>query len=208
MTTWISSTSRQKYSEKVEALSLTTSEAEVVWNIKICNYKYAKPTVSLFRLHSLLLKLPAFSAMDGGITEELFFAGLIGNVRIDSIIPYILKMETGEYNGADAENNSGGGDDAASRETLVLDEGESPAKVYVFENADGEVVPAVSDGDIMWRGSCLGGVCPKIRAYYRAGHNDRSVRIWVVKIRVELWEMIIASTEIIVPCRKWELWFR
>ena len=30
--------------------------------------------------------------------EELFFAGLIGNVQIDSIIPYILRMETAEYN--------------------------------------------------------------------------------------------------------------
>jgi len=29
--------------------------------------------------------------------EELFFAGLIGNVQIDSIIPYILRMETAEY---------------------------------------------------------------------------------------------------------------
>jgi len=25
--------------------------------------------------------------------EELFFAGLIGNVQIDSVIPYIMKME-------------------------------------------------------------------------------------------------------------------
>lgn len=32
------------------------------------------------------------------VTEELFFAGLIGNVQIDSIIPYILKMETTDYN--------------------------------------------------------------------------------------------------------------
>jgi hypothetical protein len=30
--------------------------------------------------------------------EELFFAGLIGSVQIDSIIPYILRMETAEYN--------------------------------------------------------------------------------------------------------------
>uniref|UniRef100_A0A7N6BN41 Nuclear receptor subfamily 2, group C, member 1 n=1 Tax=Anabas testudineus TaxID=64144 RepID=A0A7N6BN41_ANATE len=32
------------------------------------------------------------------VTEELFFAGLIGNVQIDSIIPYILKMESTDYN--------------------------------------------------------------------------------------------------------------
>lgn len=30
--------------------------------------------------------------------EELFFSGLIGSVQIDSIIPYILRMETAEYN--------------------------------------------------------------------------------------------------------------
>uniref|UniRef100_A0A3B3T3Q7 Nuclear receptor subfamily 2, group C, member 1 n=1 Tax=Paramormyrops kingsleyae TaxID=1676925 RepID=A0A3B3T3Q7_9TELE len=30
--------------------------------------------------------------------KELFFAGLIGNVQIDSIIPYILKMESTDYN--------------------------------------------------------------------------------------------------------------
>uniref|UniRef100_A0AAY4DUE4 Nuclear receptor subfamily 2 group C member 1 n=1 Tax=Denticeps clupeoides TaxID=299321 RepID=A0AAY4DUE4_9TELE len=32
------------------------------------------------------------------VTEELFFTGLIGNVQIDSIIPYILKMESTDYN--------------------------------------------------------------------------------------------------------------
>lgn len=30
--------------------------------------------------------------------EELFFAGLIGSVQIDSIIPYILRMEPTQYN--------------------------------------------------------------------------------------------------------------
>lgn len=41
--------------------------------------------------------------MNSSITEELFFTGLIGNVTIDSIIPYILKMETAEYNSQDSE---------------------------------------------------------------------------------------------------------
>lgn len=50
------------------------------------------------RLVRLLLRLPALRALSPEIMEELFFAGLIGNVQIDSIIPYILKMETGEYN--------------------------------------------------------------------------------------------------------------
>lgn len=36
--------------------------------------------------------------MNATITEELFFKGLIGNVRIDSVIPHILKMEPADYN--------------------------------------------------------------------------------------------------------------
>uniref|UniRef100_UPI0035902185 nuclear receptor subfamily 2 group C member 2-like isoform X3 n=1 Tax=Myxine glutinosa TaxID=7769 RepID=UPI0035902185 len=50
------------------------------------------------RLARLLLRLPALRLMSSAITEELFFAGLIGNVQIDSIIPYILRMEAAEYN--------------------------------------------------------------------------------------------------------------
>lgn len=51
------------------------------------------------RLARILVRLPALRLMSSNITEELFFTGLIGNVSIDSIIPYILKMETAEYNG-------------------------------------------------------------------------------------------------------------
>ncbi|XP_057280820.1 nuclear receptor subfamily 2 group C member 1 isoform X3 [Pezoporus wallicus] len=51
-----------------------------------------------YRLSRLLLRLPALRLMSAAITEELFFAGLIGNVQIDSIIPYILRMETTDYN--------------------------------------------------------------------------------------------------------------
>ncbi|KAL4227065.1 Nuclear receptor subfamily 2 group C member 2 [Mactra antiquata] len=50
------------------------------------------------RLAKLLLRLPPLHALQANIMEELFFAGLIGNVQIDSIIPYILRMETAEYN--------------------------------------------------------------------------------------------------------------
>ncbi|XP_052781212.1 orphan steroid hormone receptor 2-like isoform X2 [Mya arenaria] len=50
------------------------------------------------RLSKLLLRLPPLHALQANIMEELFFAGLIGNVQIDSIIPYILRMETAEYN--------------------------------------------------------------------------------------------------------------
>ncbi|XP_031657648.1 nuclear receptor subfamily 2 group C member 1 isoform X8 [Oncorhynchus kisutch] len=51
-----------------------------------------------YRLSKLLLRLPALRLMSSVVTEELFFTGLIGNVQIDSIIPYILKMETTDYN--------------------------------------------------------------------------------------------------------------
>ncbi|CAH1265163.1 NR2C2 [Branchiostoma lanceolatum] len=50
------------------------------------------------RFAKLLLRLPALRLLSPSIMEELFFAGLIGNVQIDSIIPYILRMETADYN--------------------------------------------------------------------------------------------------------------
>ncbi|TNN44110.1 Nuclear receptor subfamily 2 group C member 2 [Liparis tanakae] len=55
-----------------------------------------------YRLTRILTRLPALRLMNSGVTEELFFTGLIGNVSIDSIIPYILKMETAEYNSQDS----------------------------------------------------------------------------------------------------------
>lgn len=55
------------------------------------------------RLTRILTRLPALRLMNSSITEELFFTGLIGNVSIDSIIPYILKMETAEYNSQDSD---------------------------------------------------------------------------------------------------------
>uniref|UniRef100_A0A7N6A5F7 Nuclear receptor subfamily 2, group C, member 2 n=1 Tax=Anabas testudineus TaxID=64144 RepID=A0A7N6A5F7_ANATE len=56
-----------------------------------------------YRLTRILTRLPALRLMNSSITEELFFTGLIGNVSIDSIIPYILKMETAEYNSQDSD---------------------------------------------------------------------------------------------------------
>uniref|UniRef100_A0A3B4UI85 Nuclear receptor subfamily 2, group C, member 2 n=1 Tax=Seriola dumerili TaxID=41447 RepID=A0A3B4UI85_SERDU len=52
-----------------------------------------------YRLTRILTRLPALRLMNSSITEELFFTGLIGNVSIDSIIPYILKMETADISG-------------------------------------------------------------------------------------------------------------
>ncbi|CAG0881879.1 unnamed protein product [Darwinula stevensoni] len=45
------------------------------------------------RMSRLLLRLPALKSLQASLNEELFFAGLIGNVQIHSVIPYILKME-------------------------------------------------------------------------------------------------------------------
>lgn len=49
------------------------------------------------RFATLLLRLPGLRLISPQIMEELFFAGLIGNVQIDSIIPYILRMEPTQY---------------------------------------------------------------------------------------------------------------
>lgn len=48
----------------------------------------------------LLLRLPPLRALEPTILEDLFFAGLIGHVQIDSVIPYILRMSSapGAYN--------------------------------------------------------------------------------------------------------------
>ena len=77
------------------------------------------------RLCKLLLRLPALRLLNPSIMEELFFAGLIGNVQIDSIIPYILRMETAEYTMAAAMNSvgisssSGGNDNVSSNNVSI-----------------------------------------------------------------------------------------
>lgn len=43
----------------------------------------------------LLLRLPPLRALEPSVVEELFFAGLIGQVQIDSVVPYILRMSNG-----------------------------------------------------------------------------------------------------------------
>lgn len=45
------------------------------------------------RPHRLLLQLAPLRALQPGLTEDLFFAGLIGSVRIGSILPFILRMD-------------------------------------------------------------------------------------------------------------------
>lgn len=73
---------------------------QTVFNLEYSCYYSFDLTIwfRLGRLARLLLRLPALRLMSSSITEELFFTGLIGNVPIDSIIPYILKMETADYN--------------------------------------------------------------------------------------------------------------
>ena len=52
------------------------------------------------RFTNLLLRLSPLRSLQPDVLEELFFAGLIGNVQIDSVVPYILKMESSEYHAA------------------------------------------------------------------------------------------------------------
>lgn len=88
------------------------------------------------RLTNLLLKLPAIRGMDGSVTEELFFAGLIGNVQIDSIIPYILRMETAEYtSGLVSESGDEKNNDKSSVEVLG---DEIEGKRFVHYIAEGD----------------------------------------------------------------------
>lgn len=49
------------------------------------------------RVARLLLCLPALRLLSADTLEHLFFMGLIGNVQIDSILPFILRMEPSEY---------------------------------------------------------------------------------------------------------------
>ncbi|XP_070193114.1 orphan steroid hormone receptor 2-like isoform X2 [Littorina saxatilis] len=55
-------------------------------------------TAAANRVTRLTLRLMPLKTFIATTMEELFFAGLIGNVQIDNIIPYILRMETAEYN--------------------------------------------------------------------------------------------------------------
>lgn len=56
------------------------------------------------RFPRLLLRLPPLRSLQPGLMEELFFAALIGTVHIDSVIPYILRMDSTEYNGQFGKN--------------------------------------------------------------------------------------------------------
>ncbi|KAK6620154.1 hypothetical protein RUM43_011772 [Polyplax serrata] len=61
------------------------------------NYESKNNAEDEERSSKLLLRLLPLRFLQPQIMEELFFAGLIGNVQIDSVIPYILRMEADEY---------------------------------------------------------------------------------------------------------------
>ena len=49
------------------------------------------------RMGRLLLRLPALKLLTPKNMEDIFFEGMIGNIEINSIIPYMLRLETEEY---------------------------------------------------------------------------------------------------------------
>ena len=50
------------------------------------------------RFAKLLLRLMNLKGLSKSITEQLFFSSLIGEVQIDSVIPYIIEMDSNELN--------------------------------------------------------------------------------------------------------------
>ena len=67
------------------------------------------------RFPRLLLLLSPLRSLHGDTLEDLFFSGLIGNIQIDSVIPYILKMEPKQY-----QNHLGGMSENTILENTVL----------------------------------------------------------------------------------------
>ncbi|XP_059469201.1 nuclear receptor subfamily 2 group C member 1-like isoform X2 [Neocloeon triangulifer] len=51
------------------------------------------------RFSQLLLRMAPLKAFQSRQLEEIFFSGLIGTVQIDSVIPYIIRMEDEFFNG-------------------------------------------------------------------------------------------------------------
>lgn len=70
---------------------------EKAWH-ELGNYEKQEYADQPDRLVRLLLRLPALRLLLPDIMEELFFAGLIGNVQIDSIIPFMLNFPCNEFN--------------------------------------------------------------------------------------------------------------
>jgi len=75
------------------------------------------------RFPRLLLLLSPLRSLHPETIEDLFFSGLIGNIQIDSVIPYILKMEPKEY-----QNHLGGSDQEDASSSPEPESPESPVK--------------------------------------------------------------------------------
>ena len=76
------------------------------------------------RFPRLLLQLSPLRSLHSETLEDLFFSGLIGNIQIDSVIPYILKMEPKEYQNhlgsqEEQEESSSGSPEPSSPESEV-----------------------------------------------------------------------------------------
>merc|ERR1711944_39080 len=70
------------------------------------------------RFTNLLLRLSPLRSLQPDVLEELFFAGLIGNVQIDSVVPYILKMESSEYQVSQQQNISSSATDLKANDDI------------------------------------------------------------------------------------------
>ena len=75
------------------------------------------------RFPRLLLLLSPLRSLHPETVEDLFFSGLIGNIQIDSVIPYILKMEPKEY-----QNHLGGAEPEEASSSPEPPSPESPVK--------------------------------------------------------------------------------
>ena len=60
------------------------------------------------RLAKLLLLLSPVKNIPADLLEELFFPGMVGSVKIDSVIPYILTMGEGVGQGGRTRGDQGG----------------------------------------------------------------------------------------------------
>ncbi|KAJ6218507.1 hypothetical protein RDWZM_009664 [Blomia tropicalis] len=81
------------------------------------------------RYSKLILRLIPLRSLLPSLTEELFFSGLIGNVQIDSIIPYILKMDANEFTNqfASATTSSSSTSDRTNRSKSADHHHQSPS---------------------------------------------------------------------------------
>ena len=109
----LSSRQIEKFQEKaVSELKMYLSES------------WEDPEEQSSRFSKLLLRLLPLKSILPSMTEELFFSGLIGNVQIDSIIPYILKMDsaelTNEFNVSSSSSSGPTGNNVANSSTSSL----------------------------------------------------------------------------------------